>query len=54
MISSLELISSLDFDYLVAGAHTGDVNMMATTSEKTKERIDEMIDRIRSGDTSSF
>lgn len=51
MISSLGLISELDFDYLVAGAHTGDADMMVTTPEKTRERIDAMIEKILSGKT---
>lgn len=54
MISSLELISGLDFDYLVAGAHTGDADMMATTPRETRARIDEIIDRVTNGKTAPF
>ncbi len=54
MLSSLDTISKLDFDYLVPGAHTGDANMEATTKEKTQETIDEIVARIKSGKNATF
>ncbi len=48
MISSLNLIAGLDFDYIIPGAHTGNAGIKAVTKEKIQKNIDQIISRIRS------
>lgn len=48
MISSLNLIAGLDFDYIIPGAHTGNAGIEAVTKEKIQKNIDQIISRIRS------
>ena len=51
MLSSLEIIAGLDFDVLVPGTYVGENRRMRTTPEKTRQNINEIISRIKNGES---